>query len=764
MQKDGGKNMIQRIMKMMIAGLVVLGLFLAAVPAQAAIQEGRGQTANETDGAQDYLVLSSGTVSWNRSNFDGFFYDINNELGSERLTILDSASLIENRTIAVDKLVYSTSGDNKMLNVVKYGFNGNYNAAQLAGLAGFQAGNMSSEYGKYKIVGWQMMRYVAVNNKTNKLSNLVFEQGRNDSKTLTTGETWTLGQGWELIVDAIDARSTPRQVWFTLRKDGIVIDEQLRNDGMIYTGVRSNLAGESNVPLFVTYVDAIYSGPTSDMVRLKYTWLIDTNVIEVKKGDEYAIFNTTKADESIIEMRNSRFPVTLTRNGTIDLISNLNFKVADTEPLRFYPAGGTSGRIANETTGQKGNLNLSSGIVSWQPQNFGGLFYDLNDEFGNEKLTIIDSASLIGTRTILQDKLKYSTRSDNKMMNIVRYPFNGNYSAAEQAGLGEFQAGSMSSENGKYRIIGWQGERYVVVKNKTGKLSRLVIEQGSNVYDNKTLTTGETWDIGQGWELTVNAIDARYTPRQVWFTMKKDGVVIDEKIMNDGKIYTEVKSNLAGESNVPLFVTYVDTIYSGPTSDMVRFRYTWAIDTNVTEIRVGDWFGVFNVTGINSSTIELRNTDYYPISLNKDSTVYLMGGMGLKVADSDTLRFFPYMSVPLCHYSMISGHMFEDNNVNGLQEAGEPGMFNRTVWLKGRDICSNVNINTKIRTDAAGYYEFSNLRAGRYFLSEEIPAEWIPTTPGIYRVILTHSLINLTKDFGNAQKPAAIDTVMERLK
>ena len=80
---------------------------------------------------------------------------------------------------------------------------------------------------------------------------------------------------------------------------------------------------------------------------------------------------------------------------------------------------------------KKCNLNLSIGIVSWQSQNFPGLFYDLNDEFGNEKVTIIDSASLVGARTILQDKLRYSTSSDNKMIDCRKsMAFNGNYAAA----------------------------------------------------------------------------------------------------------------------------------------------------------------------------------------------------------------------------------------------------------------------------------------------------------------------------------------------
>ncbi|NJD78340.1 MAG: hypothetical protein FIB08_14815, partial [Candidatus Methanoperedens sp.] len=752
--QDGGKRMIQRMKKAMIAGLVVLGVFLAAVPAQAAIQatdlEIRGQAANETAGVQDYLDISSGTVSWYPRNFAGFFYELNDEPGSEGLTILDSASLIGTRTISLDKLVYSTSGDNRILNVVKYPFNGNYTAAAQAGLSGFQAGGMSSEDGKYKAAGWQGEKFIAIKNKTNKLSKPVIEHNasRYDRKALTTGETWDIGAGWQLTAQAIDAKASPRIVWFVLSKDGIKKDEKILSPGQIYTYVEKNLAGEVDVPVLVTYIDSIFAGATSDMVLLKYTWAIDTNVMEVRTGDNFGILTTTKADESVIELRNSRFPLTLARDSIVNLVGNLKFRVANIDTLRFYPIiqvpegiHEVRGRTANETEGPKGNLDLSSGIVSWQPQNFAGLFYDLNDGFGNENLTIFDSASLIETRTILQDKLKYSTSSDNKMMNVVRYPFNGNYTAAQEAGLREFQAGSMSSEDGKYRIIGWQGERYVAVKNKTSKLARLVIEQGSGVYSKKTLQVGETWDIGRGWNLTVMGVDARASPRQVWVVLNKDGIKKDDKVLIAGGIYTYVETNFAGELNVPLFVTYVDSIFAGATTDIAQFRYTWAIDTDVTEVREGDLFGVFRVTGINSSAIELRNTDTQ-ISLNRDSTVNLMGSMGLRVADSDTLRFYPKVDyevtstqVPTCQYSMISGHMFEDNNVDGLQDAYEPGMANRTVRLEGTDICSNVAVSMDIRTDAEGYYEFRNIRTGTYFLSEEIPPLWIPTTPGIYKVI-----------------------------
>ncbi|HEY9247005.1 MAG TPA: S-layer protein domain-containing protein, partial [Candidatus Methanoperedens sp.] len=451
--------MTQGINKTVIAGLVVLGVFLVVIPAQAAIQdlEIRGQVANETKGGQDYLDLSGKSVSWHPRNFAGFFYEINDELGSERLTILDSASLIGTRTIFPDKLLYSTSGDNRMLNVVKYPFNGNYYAAVRAGLLGFQAGSMSSENGKYKAVGWQGEKYIAVKNKTNKLSKPIIELGPYDKKILSVGENWDMGAGWQLTIQSIDAKSSPRQVWLVLSKDGMKVDDKVLYQGKIYTYVMKSLAGETDVPVFVTYIGQVFAGATSDMVQLSYTWAIDANVMEVKAGDGFGVFTAAKADGSIIELRNSKSPITLGKDSIIGLVGNIKFRVANTDVLRFYPIinvklPGARGWTANETAGPKGNLDLSSGTVSWQSQNFAGLFYDPVDGFGNENLEIIDSASLIVTRTISPDKLKYSTRGDNKMMTVVRYPFNGNCDAAQRAGLLEFQAGSMSSEACKYRI------------------------------------------------------------------------------------------------------------------------------------------------------------------------------------------------------------------------------------------------------------------------------------------------------------------------
>jgi len=115
---------------------------------------------------------------------------------------------------------------------------------------------------------------VALNGRVDKLAKLAIEQGISEKKNLAIGETWNVGGGWALKVNAIDARAFPRQVWLTLSKDGFIRDDKIvtsggNNDKPIYTYVESSLGGESDVPVFVTYVDSIFAGANSNIVPVK---------------------------------------------------------------------------------------------------------------------------------------------------------------------------------------------------------------------------------------------------------------------------------------------------------------------------------------------------------------------------------------------------------------------------------------------------------------------------------------------------------------
>lgn len=82
---------------------------------------------------------------------------------------------------------------------------------------------------------------------------------------------------------------------------------------------------------------------------------------------------------------------------------------------------------------------------------------------------------------------------------------------------------------------------------------------------NKTMAMGENWNVGGGWTLTINAIDPKTAPRQVWFTLYKDGSMVDNTIINMGETYSYNISNR-------YFSAKVDSIFAGNKTDLVRFK------------------------------------------------------------------------------------------------------------------------------------------------------------------------------------------------
>lgn len=270
--------------------------------------------------------------------------------------------------------------------------------------------------------------------------------------------------------------------------------------------------------------------------------------------------------------------------------------------------------------------------MSWNAYNFAGFWYDLNKGLTSEMLSITDLSA--DSRTIPEDGLEYTTTKQ-----IVQYKVNeANTNLTVESALNS--KGNKVSAGSHYAKIGWQAEPYVALNGKAKKLVKLVIEQGKAAVEKKTLTTGEKWDVGKGWTLMAQSVDAKASPRQVWLVLSKDGVKKDDKIAYMNQVYTYVEKSIGGESDVPLFVTNIDSIFSGATADMVQLRYTWAVDTSVIEVKSGDKYGVMKVSEAGDTTLKLHNEDT-SISLSKDATTDIMGEMKFKVADSDTVRFYP---------------------------------------------------------------------------------------------------------------------------
>jgi len=95
----------------------------------------------------------------------------------------------------------------------------------------------------------------------------------------------------------------------------------------------------------------------------------------------------------------------------------------------------------------------------------------------------------------------------------------------------------------------------------------------------------------------------------------------------------------------------------------------------------------------------------------------------------------------LCCKGRITGYKFLDANKNSLMDEGEEGMAGVTILLNdGED---------SVVTPASGYFEFTDLDADTYKVSEEVPAGYFATTPESYDIELECGE-TATAFFGNA--------------
>lgn len=182
-----------------------------------------------------------------------------------------------------------------------------------------------------------------------------------------------------------------------------------------------------------------------------------------------------------------------------------------------------------------------------------------------------------------------------KRLKVVDEAFNGDVSQAAESGLEETKTGK-AFENGYYQLVGWNGESYVALGGQVNKLVRLVLEQDAG--EIKVLNEGEEWDIGGGWRLAFQEkILKNHTlsKNKVQLTLIKDGITKDQKDVAKGSVYTYLEKNIADETDVPLFVTFIDPS-RGENSKTVYLKHTWAVGTDVTEINIENKFALLNNT------------------------------------------------------------------------------------------------------------------------------------------------------------------------
>jgi len=244
--------------------------------------------------------------TWTPLNFEGFYYDIDEGLLSESLTVD-----YDGRTIDDGNLTYETR---PISSSFEYDAWKNYSAVGL--------------FGK---------EYVPIlENEIEKLSPLLIDD--NKKYKVRMGESLKLAEGYNITPQQIDVDGD--KVWIELTKDGEFVDDKVISvsDTTIEQQTwyyEQDVSGVDDVVTLMVHIDVVYKGDIEKFCIIDGIWQISENITEINPGKKFGEMEVESTSGSItLENNNS---ITLDEGTTVNIMEDINFMVADSNEVRYYP-------------------------------------------------------------------------------------------------------------------------------------------------------------------------------------------------------------------------------------------------------------------------------------------------------------------------------------------------------------------------------------------------------------------------------------------
>ncbi|AEH60076.1 S-layer-related duplication domain protein [Methanosalsum zhilinae DSM 4017] len=599
-------------------------------------------SGTELDAAQVENNVTNMTLVADAQNFAGFWYDIDDGLSSETLTLYVNKTSGD-RTLDDDDsdvLVYESNvqGVN-----ATFEFNGNvYQYPKI--------GFLAEEYVPVESDG-PLVEYdgQGVFGDVDKLSRLLMDT--DDSWTLRVGETLDLEDGYAIEPQQIDVEGD--KVWLELTKDGEYVDDEIidvsdSNDTTWFYD--QTVLDEDDVVTLAISVDQVFQGTVDSLVVIEGVWQIADDGLEIETDDTFgnmAIESTSDA-QIIMELDSS---ITLRHDTTRNVMEDLKFRMADdSDVLRFYLMQEVTEPGIHEVRGTVVDLEKDGGYyqdaVSWTatgfdvpdleegvaPEgfSFAGFYYDLDDNLHSEMLTIVE----------VERSLSDTSASDNPGIEYYSQP---------QIVESTFD---FDGEERYYPKIGFLAEEYVPVSDElltteeaelegtsVDKLSKLLMDTD----DSWTLRVGQTLDLEDGYAITPQQIDV--DGDKVWLELTKDGEYVDDQIIEVGDESTWFyDQTVLDEEDVTTLAIDVDQVFQGTVDSLVVIEGAWQIADDGMELETDDAFGKMVVESADDNIVMTLDTS---LTLRADSTQHLMGDIYFRVSDYSDFetdaRFYPFV-------------------------------------------------------------------------------------------------------------------------
>ncbi len=536
--------------------------------------------------------------TWTPQTFSGFFYDLENDVGTERLTIKLQSS---GRSVDSGDLTYSSVAQE-----TDFDFN---------------------DWGSYQVIGFMADKYFAgykANDLFDKDRSLINDGqlrrvliDSSDESTITTGSVLSLEEGYELRIKQIDLNGN--KVYMALAKDGEEIDSKVISPDSLKSSTyqyKIEISGE-DTPIIMAHISNVFASTESALVTVDGLFQISDTFAAVEDGDKYDKMKVTSVSDQGVEMENEN-SITLRKGSTAKIFGNVGFLVADSDEIRFAP-------VVERT----GSYDVRGTVIdpsetkefTWTPYNFEGFYYDIDDDVGTESL----QATIGGGSRIEEKDLIYETSPQP-----VKFEF----------------------ENwGKYDVIGFMADKYFAGFNNLTKFTDEVsaINEGQlrkvllDSDDSQTIASGSVLSLEEGYELRIKQVDLN--GNKVYLALARDGKEVDSKVVTPSSDPADRASNylykvdMGSLKDVPIIIAHVQSVFRSTESDLATVDAVFQVSENPESVEEGEIHGKMKVETLGTDGITMRNDG--SISLGRGKTIDIMENLRIEVADSSKRLLAP---------------------------------------------------------------------------------------------------------------------------
>ncbi len=586
-------------------------LLVALLTAAADGVEVRGPVAEVVEGA---------TYSWTAQDFGGFYYDLDHDIGREKLSLAISGGRVD-----VSEAVYTSRAEEEPFEFSRWGSRMTLGFLGEARFAGYCRGHLQNESGEGSLFRDEKMARVLLDD--------------DDERTMESGVPLRLEDGYSLQLVEVDPGE---KVSLALLRDGISVGsgvvEPSKENGTVGDGTylyRRPIGGEDFVFIAVHFKNVFSSGGDA-FATVDGIWQISQETVPIEEGDEWGEMTITDLDpdDLTLTMKNEGREIDLVKGRSRLLLGDIGIRTADQDdvnnsvnatsgrpdaPLRFCIYEAVEGGEPIQIRGRAGEV-LEGSRWEWNSTGFAGFYYDMDEGVGKESLVL----KVTGDRLEEGKGAAYSTSAQRKGMEFEGWGAHWTIPLLGTARFAGYAEGLLQEESESPNLL------------EEEQLARVLIDDDRRV----TFDTDSPLGLEEGYKLSLESVDEG--GEKVSLALFKDGALVDSQVLEAWRSGSTLRDqtyiysrSVGGSSDLVVIAVHLRSALCTGDDGFAEVDGIWQISDEPDAVEEGDEYGKMTVTEVDPGEMTISMANGEEILLNPDDEIHLFGDIWIRTADQD---------------------------------------------------------------------------------------------------------------------------------